>query len=184
VRVYVRAVCAAVTADADAATGPRWSELPPERLEIELAKLGITNRDLVKDAEDVPELREMMRLLSPEARVKLALEYFGDQGHPQPEKRTPRWLGAVGDVAIYDDLTPNWGRLPRLADEKLRRDPCKTAAVSPETAVMRDLRKKKRRKPNERVPRPDPLSIRAIAERRDVTCYFVQSRWADMNRPK
>jgi hypothetical protein len=104
----------------DPGSGARWSELDPVRLEIELAKLGIMVGDLVKDAEDVPELHEMMELLSPEAKARLALEWFGDQGHPQPEERTPPVIGAFLDHGsfIYGDLTPNWGWLPPLAPEE------------------------------------------------------------------
>jgi hypothetical protein len=87
----------------------RWSELPPERLEIELAKLGITVRDLVRDAHFVPELKPWFRKLSKETKQKVALEWFGDEGHPQPEERNV----PVGVIAV---TSPDWGRLPSLDD--------------------------------------------------------------------
>jgi hypothetical protein len=86
-------------------------------LEIELAKLGIKIDDLVNDAEDVPELREAMKLLSRDAKVKLALEWFGDQGHPQPEKRTRPIVATFDGEPVYGSRTPDWGRLPRLEDD-------------------------------------------------------------------
>jgi hypothetical protein len=97
----------------------RWSELPPARLEIELAKLGITAKDLVKDLDDVPELRETLKHLSSrDAKRLLALEWFGDQCHPQPEKRTRPYEATFDGEPAYLDLTPDWGRLPRLEDEE------------------------------------------------------------------
>jgi hypothetical protein len=99
----------------------RWSELPPARREIELARrAGITIDDLVSDAEDVPELREAIKLLSPEAKVQLALEWFGDQGHPQPEKRTRPIVATFDGEPLYGDRTPDWGRLPRLEEDEQR----------------------------------------------------------------
>jgi hypothetical protein len=89
--------------------------LPPERVEIELAKCGTTIRDLVHDLYDVPELRDVLeRLSSEEARQRLALEYFGDEGHPQPREREPVALMYGLPAAVYGDRTPDWGRLPRL----------------------------------------------------------------------
>jgi hypothetical protein len=104
----------------------RWSELPPEPLAIELAKLGITPKVLALDIRDVPEHRDACKLLSPEARLALALEWFGDQAHPQPEERT-RWQ-TFG-------YTPDWEQLPRLEDDEpadrlQRRDPLPTLATT------------------------------------------------------
>jgi hypothetical protein len=91
---------------------PRWSELPavdPDRLAIELAKLGIDDSDLAADIRDVPERKAIAENLTSEsARLRLALEWFGDNGHPQPVERT-EWLGT--------GRTPAWGRLPRLKDD-------------------------------------------------------------------
>ena len=97
----------------------RWVDLlgkDPAELELELAKAGTTPADLVRDARDEPALREKMKLLSSEeARLRLALEWFGDGSHPQPEKRTPLVLVAFGDGTGFSaGLTPDWGRLPRL----------------------------------------------------------------------
>lgn len=79
----------------------------PERLAVELSKVGTTPGELALDVRDVPELRERYELLTPEARLLLALEWFGDQGHSQPTERT-EW-----HILGY---TPDWGRLPRLDD--------------------------------------------------------------------
>ena len=63
----------------------RWSELSPEQLEIELAKLGIDVGILTADIRDVPEQKTTAdNLTSESARLRLALEWFGDKGHPQP----------------------------------------------------------------------------------------------------
>ncbi len=95
--------------------GRPWSGLSGAEAEFELAKRGTTPEYLIRDAEDVPKLRERMSLLSsPEAKLRLALEWFGDQGHPQPEKRTRPITGQIGDLILYDDLTPVWGWLPSL----------------------------------------------------------------------
>jgi hypothetical protein len=92
-----------------------WSELPPARREIELATLGITVDDLAADAQDVPELRSVIELLSSnESRLQLALRWFGDESHPQPVERTD-WYGT--------GRTPDWGSLPRLEDDEAERTP-------------------------------------------------------------
>lgn len=101
---------------------PSWSELAgPERrveLEIELAKIGTRPEDVVADALDIAELRPLIEDLSPEARLRVALEWFGDQGNPQP----PRSERTNWHVTGY---TTDWpgGRLPLLEDA--------TAAVRP-----------------------------------------------------
>jgi hypothetical protein len=90
----------------------RWSELPsvdPVRLEIELANAGTDQISLVCDAYDVPKLEQILEGLSKEAALRVALEWFGDQGNPQPprEQRTESpWTG----------YTPDFGRLHRLDD--------------------------------------------------------------------
>src|SRR5262245_34939874 len=70
------------------------------------------------DAEDVPELRPILeRLMSDEARLRVALELFGDQGHPQPADRSERVEGIFsGGPSDRFSQTPDWGRLPRLED--------------------------------------------------------------------
>jgi hypothetical protein len=93
------------------ADGLRWSELlrsDPERLEIELAEAGTTLADLADDLRDVPEKKAIAEGLSIKARQRRALEWFGDQGNPQPEERT-EWFGT--------GRTPDWGHLPRLEDD-------------------------------------------------------------------
>jgi len=103
----------------DAANGLLWSELPRWRVEIELAKVGTTPDYLVRDAEDEPELQAEMELLSsPEAKLRRALQYFGDEGNPQPENREPRVLAGWDDGRVIEGaLTPDWGQLPRLPPE-------------------------------------------------------------------
>jgi hypothetical protein len=87
-----------------------WSDLydQPERLEVELSKYGITPRVLKADVRDVPELRERCKILKGPARLRLALEWFGDRRYPQPVERT---------VWPTFGRTPDWGRLHRLDDE-------------------------------------------------------------------
>jgi hypothetical protein len=86
-----------------------WSELPRWRLEVELAKIGTTISEFVCDARDVPELQPWIEDLSPDAKLQVALEWFGDQGNPQPAERQD-WHGY--------GRTPDWlgGRLPALED--------------------------------------------------------------------
>jgi hypothetical protein len=105
----------------------RWVDLQRDdsvRLELELAKAGTTPAELVRDALDVPELRQRMKLLrSQEARLRLALEYFGDEGHPQPVERT-RWPHIlVPGQPAHGQMTPDWGLLPRLENDGLPADP-------------------------------------------------------------
>ena len=95
----------------------RWSELPPTRLEVELAKLGIKLDHLIWDGLHDPELKSILENLSShDARRQVVLEWFGDEGHPQP---------------MYTGRTHDWGRLPRLSedvpsDRLQRRDPLPT----------------------------------------------------------
>jgi hypothetical protein len=101
----------------------RWVDLlrdDPARLEVELAKAGTSAIYLVRDAFDVPELRDVMRRLrTDEARLRLALEWFGDGGHPQPTKRTrPALLVTEGRPAVLGKVTPEWGQLPKLDDDE------------------------------------------------------------------
>jgi hypothetical protein len=89
----------------------RWSGLSDWRLEVELAKLGLTIRDLECDVRDVPEFKPWIETLSPDAWRRLALEHFGDQGNPQPRERSEWHLWGY---------TPDWpgGRLPPLDDDE------------------------------------------------------------------
>jgi hypothetical protein len=92
----------------------RWSELfhDPERLELELSKVGTTPTELAMDVRDVPELRERWERLSERARLLLALQWFGDEEHPQP----PRSERTVWHIYGY---TPDWGQLPPLDEGPL-----------------------------------------------------------------
>lgn len=87
-----------------------WSELSPGRLEVELGKAGTTVHDLETDIRDVPEVKPWVEGLSPEAKRQLAIEYFGDQGHPQP----PQGQRTKWHITGY---TREFGRLPRLDGE-------------------------------------------------------------------
>jgi hypothetical protein len=83
-----------------------WSDIPRARVDVELAKLGITAYELTLDARDVPELKPLFRQpMSQEQRLRIALEWFGNEGKPQPEERTA-WA--------VTGRTRDWGRLPRL----------------------------------------------------------------------
>jgi hypothetical protein len=99
----------------------RWVDLldDPARLEVELAKVGTTPEALARDLLDVPELKDELKFLrTKRARLRRALEWFGDEGHPQPKERTrPLLLRTASGHAAYGSLTPDWSRLPPLAEE-------------------------------------------------------------------
>lgn len=111
----------------------RWAELPPARRAIELGNLGITAQDLVLDLRDaargIPELRDALARCGPsEDYVRLALEWFGDEGQPQPRERS-YWSVSSGraENAVAGSppgyRTPDWpdwpgGRMPRLDDDE------------------------------------------------------------------
>jgi hypothetical protein len=104
----------------------RWVDLleHPARLEVELAKAGATPAFLVRDLMDVPELQKELKFLRSEAaRLRRALEWFGDEGNPQPANRTRRATMAFGDgEVVLGPVTPKWGPLPRLdVDERHKR---------------------------------------------------------------
>ena len=88
-------------------------------MELELAKLGITIDVLVKDLEDVPELQARVLHLSRAAREHLALVWFGDEGHPQPEKRRLRSDVWFDSYPANPHWTPEWGHLPPLTDDQV-----------------------------------------------------------------
>jgi hypothetical protein len=102
--------------DGEAAIGRSWSDLQrddPDRVALELANAGTNRTFLVYDVLNVPELREQCALLkgNEPALLRLALWWFGDQGHPQP----------YDDPDKYDypvDPTPRWEHLPRLDDDE------------------------------------------------------------------
>jgi hypothetical protein len=103
-----------------------WVDLlrdDPTRLELELAKAGTAPKYLVRDANDEPVLRSTMRLLkSHDAKLQLALQYFGDEGHPQPRERTRPIVIMVDGKPLLGNLTPEWGELPSL-DAKPENEP-------------------------------------------------------------
>jgi hypothetical protein len=94
--------------------GSLWSELfdYPERLEVELSKVGTTPAELAMDIRDVPQFRERWERLSERARLLLALQWFGDERHPQP----PRSERTAWHIYGY---TPDWGQLPPLDEAPL-----------------------------------------------------------------
>lgn len=161
----------------------RWSKLPPVELEIELAKLGLTVDDLVRDGEDDPELGPIMELLaSEEAKRQLVVEEFGDRGRPQPRERKPRRIFSVLTDAgleplVCRDPTPDWGRLPRLEDDESaaaerprlpeaesrppRHRPPKPLRVSAIEACVVELAKRKKAGK----PPPHELTLEQIARR-------------------
>ena len=93
-----------------------WSEAAPALLAAALDKLGITTQDLRRDLQDAyrdkPALEAEFRRRKYEGQVKLALEWFGDLGNPQPTERTTWSEGWPGGPPY---TTPDWpnGRLPR-----------------------------------------------------------------------
>src|SRR5207247_240811 len=71
----------------------RWSELPPERLEIELAKLGLTINDLLRDAYYVPELQPMYgKLWSKAAKQRSHSSSLGTRGILSLRSEDPCWV--------------------------------------------------------------------------------------------
>ena len=100
-----------------------WSRLfrdDPVRLEVELKKAGTTLNNLALDTRDVPELSDMTGM-SANARRLLALQYFGDEGHPQPENRRERKRRkstSSRDRRVVMFKTPAFGQLPRLPDDE------------------------------------------------------------------
>jgi hypothetical protein len=112
----------------------RWADLPredPARLDLELAKAGASREDLVKDVQDVPELRDVCDRLanirsqreSEEALLRLALDWFGDQQHEQPAERR-LWADVwFDDGPVSQYRTSDWGRLPRLDNEPDEAEP-------------------------------------------------------------
>ena len=69
----------------------RWSDLAsnPTRLKVELARDRTTPADLARDVQDVPALRDECARLEDDydGLLFLALQWFGDEGHPQPTER-------------------------------------------------------------------------------------------------
>lgn len=128
----------------------RWSDLYDRRtrLVVELDRAGTTPRFLVLDMQDAtrdnPALREeFRRCKSDDDRLRLALEWFGDLGNPQPTNRTTDW--PKGPVVIAGDgprrplptfRTPDWhdGRLLPLADDEHQKPKAK---VAPRAAVKK-----------------------------------------------
>jgi hypothetical protein len=87
----------------------RWSDLfyDRARLAVELSRFGIEARVLATDIRDVPGMRERCEHLDEDACLLLALQWFGDQGYPQPPK---------GERTNWNSWGYNrdWGRLPPL----------------------------------------------------------------------
>jgi hypothetical protein len=71
------------------------------------------------DAQDDPALKERLDLAeSEDEKLRIALEWYGDEGHPQPAERT-EWLeGIFTGITGLDTFTrtPDWGHLPELED--------------------------------------------------------------------
>jgi hypothetical protein len=95
-----------------------WTELydlNPARVEVELAKRGLRIDHLVTDAEDDPGAATIVERLSTlDAKRRFALEWFGDQEHPQPKERKRRVAWTADNQVVYYDPTPEWGRLSPL----------------------------------------------------------------------
>jgi hypothetical protein len=135
-----------------------WSELPRWRLEVELAKIGTTISEFVCDARDVPELQPWIEDLSPDAKLQVALEWFGDEENPQPVERTD-WPGF--------GRTPDWlgGRFPSL-DEAEKPKPAKPHHRPPDpipTATVKRLKwelVQRRAKPRDREYTQEKIAAR------------------------
>ena len=111
-----------------------WSDLADParraRLVAELSKAGTSIDHLLLDLRDVhdPGMRREVAEAGDdrEMLLRLALEWFGDLGNPQPTERS-RWIGRdIEDVTIFglDEVdrqptfqTPDFGRLHRLDDD-------------------------------------------------------------------
>jgi hypothetical protein len=83
----------------------------PTRVELELAKLGITIGDLVRAGVRDPVLAPELQLLTGEAKKLRVLEWFADEGHPRPEhQEMPAGVIAPSSRA--------WVRIPPLSDDE------------------------------------------------------------------
>jgi hypothetical protein len=101
-----------------------------DRLELELANAGTSITHIALDICDVPELRaiygeEMDLALPRHVRLRLALEWFGDGGHPQP----PRAKRTYWQSYRY---TQDFGQLHRLAEDELHDDVAERTPREPE----------------------------------------------------
>jgi hypothetical protein len=111
----------------------RWSDLFDQRARLvaELEKTGTTIDYLLLDIQDVQDKGLQAELwqggYDRDRWLRLALEWFGDLGNPQPQERSA-WIGNdVNEPRIWSLAeagrqptfrTPDWARLPRLeADE-------------------------------------------------------------------
>jgi hypothetical protein len=94
-----------------------WTELlreDPRRLEVELARAGTTRGDLARDICDVPGSKATPEMPQ-DVRVLLAVEWFGDEGHPQPEHRRD-WVRSHAPGRTKWFKTREFGQLHRLLD--------------------------------------------------------------------
>jgi hypothetical protein len=174
-------------------TAHSWSDLlrdDPARLKVELAKAGVSSEDLVLAVHDVPELRETCRLLGRdfEALFRLALEWFGDKGQLEPEKRSRP------DLLLWRDEGPRYGwplrhfgRLPRLEDEerapveveerqagKARHRPPDPIPRETVKALKLELAKRQACRGNRKLVRERGLTQEEIAERLALTRTRVE----------
>ena len=139
-----------------------WTELVSRRARLvaELSKAG-TSIDHLLDLRDVrdPDIRREVEEAGDdrEKLLRLALEWFGDLGDPQPEERSD-WLGTdINDVRIFGRAdreptfrTPSFERLPPLEDRPDDDQPAEAPLAEPK----RDERSVKSRIP----PRPSGTS--------------------------
>jgi hypothetical protein len=133
-----------------------WSELlrdDPTRLELELARAGTTLNDLARDIRDVPGFDDLTRRMSREAKQRLALQYFGDEGHAQPEQRRD-WMRSKTSKRARWFRTPDFGQLPRLRDAA-------TSEVEEEPPE-----KKPRHRPPEQIPKVTVQKLMLELEKR------------------
>jgi hypothetical protein len=87
---------------------------------IKLAELGLTVDGVIRAAENVAELGPTMELLSSrEEKLRKALEYCEDEGHPIPVEETGSVYDRRGMVFIDVDVEPHYvdGELVRRAPD-------------------------------------------------------------------
>lgn len=147
----------------------RWSDLLSDRarLAVELSKVGITKLDLTSDLWDVPELRGQCELLDADGLLLLALQWFGDEEHPQPEERADHYFGIdVLGLPRAESLfyrTPDWGRLPPLPDDAEESARAAGADVLLEQVLALQAREQP---PPKRKPGAKPKEVPAKTKRR------------------
>lgn len=145
--------------------------------EVALADLGLTISGLIKAAEGDPRLGPTMgRLTSEEAKVRRALQYYGDEAHPVPvveggsvyDVRGVLFVGPEEPRRLIDG-EPAEGREPELvahepAPQTVRLPPPPSSGALVERVVDQIERPPARAKPGVKPTEVDTLTKRKVAK--------------------